>query len=316
MLKKIYKSKWVKLSISLVLVYFAFKKVNIGSILKQLSGISIKSLSFWLGISILSTVLIAYRWSLLIIKKPKISDVLVFTKSVWSSYFYGLFVPTSAAGDIFKWIIIDEKYPDISKSKLGASILLDRFIGMSMLVFLGFMSQFFIDSMGVNIPVLIRYGLGLVFLGCLFFYGLVIRGKVDLLFKHKWLKKFQNIGELVNRENSKQIIKCLGVTLISDLLWIWQTWIIGHYFGLNISFIEILIYLPIISTILILPISIAGFGAREQLYLFFLSSSVNTTESILLMSTMSGIIGIINSLLGGLITLTPEYKKSFKNIKQ
>jgi hypothetical protein len=300
----------------LVLVYFAFKKVNIGSILKQLSGISIKSLSFWLGISILSTVLIAYRWSLLIIKKPKISDVLVFTKSVWSSYFYGLFVPTSAAGDIFKWIIIDEKYPDISKSKLGASILLDRFIGMSMLVFLGFMSQFFIDSMGVNIPVLIRYGLGLVFLGCLFFYGLVIRGKVDLLFKHKWLKKFQNIGELVNRENSKQIIKCLGVTLISDLLWIWQTWIIGHYFGLNISFIEILIYLPIISTILILPISIAGFGAREQLYLFFLSSSVNTTESILLMSTMSGIIGIINSLLGGLITLTPEYKKSFKNVKQ
>jgi len=316
MLKKIYKSKWVKLSISLVLVYFAFKKVNIGSILKQLSGISIKSLSFWLGISILSTVLIAYRWSLLIIKKPKISDVLVFTKSVWSSYFYGLFVPTSAAGDIFKWIIIDEKYPDISKSKLGASILLDRFIGMSMLVFLGFMSQFFIDSMGVNIPVLIRYGLGLVFLGCLFFYGLVIRGKVDLLFKHKWLKKFQNIGELVNRENSKQIIKCLGVTLISDLLWIWQTWVIGHYFGLNISFIEILIYLPIISTILILPISIAGFGAREQLYLFFLSSSVNTTESILLMSTMSGIIGIINSLLGGLITLTPEYKKSFKNVKQ
>lgn len=295
--------------ITLVLFYFAFRKVDIKSILQQLVGINIFFVILLICISILATLVTAYRWSLLILKKPKISDVLVFAKSAWSSSFYGLFVPTSAAGDIFKWIIIDDKYPEIPKSKLGGSILLDRFVGMSVLVSFGFVSQFIASSLGVKIPLLIRFGLGLVFGGCLLVYGLIFFGKIDLLLKHKWLKKIESIGQLINKENSIQLIKCLGISVVSDFLWIWQTWMISQYFGANISFVEILIYMPIISTILILPISIAGFGAREQLYLYFLSSSLNTPESILLMSTMSGIIGIFMSLWGGLISLTPEYRK-------
>jgi glycosyltransferase 2 family protein len=312
MLRKIFKSKWIKFGVTVVLIYFAFKKVDIVSILKQLSGINLLSLFFWLTISTISLILIAYRWSLLLIKNPKISDISVFAKSIWSASFYGLFVPTSAAGDVFKWIIIDDKYPKIPKSKVGASILLDRFIGMSVLVFFGFVSQFFGKFVGVEIPNLIRIGLSIVFGGCLVFYGLVFTNKASLLFKIKWLEKIKDIGELVNKENSKQILKCIGVSLISDFLWIWQTWMISQYFGANLSFVEILIYLPLISTILILPISIAGFGAREQLYLYFLSRPTNSPESLLLTSTILGIIGIINSLVGGLVTLTPEYRKKIK----
>lgn len=309
MFKKIIKSKWIKLSVSLVLIYFAFKKVDISSIFRQLSGISLLSLFFWMGISITSLIIISYRWSLLLIKSPKISDVIVFTKSIWSASFYGLFIPTAAAGDVFKWIIIDDKYPQIPKSKLGASILLDRFVGMSMLVFFGFVSQFFATSVGVEIPNLVRLGLSLVFGGCLLAYGLIFTGKTDLILRHKWFEKIRSIGDLVNKENFIQILKCLGVSMVSDFLWILQTWMISQYFGSNLSFVEILIYLPLISTILILPISIAGFGAREQLYLYFFSRPGTSPESILLTSTILGVMGILNSFIGGLVALTPEYRK-------
>lgn len=309
MFKKIIKSKTLKLFVTLVLIYFAFRKVDIGLILSQLKEVNIFALIFWLLISVISTILLAYRWGLLLIKRPKLDDIVVFSKSIWSATFYGLFVPSGAAGDVFKWIIIDEKYPHIPKSKLGASILLDRFVGMSMLIFFGFISQFFANRMGVQIPFVIRIIFGLIFLGCLIFYGLVFAGRANLIFDHKWLVKIKSIGELVNKENSTQILKCLGVSLISDLLWIWQMWTISNYFGANLTFIEILIFLPVISTILILPISIAGFGAREQLYLYFFVKQITSPESILLTSAISGIIGILNSLLGGLVTLTPEYKK-------
>ncbi len=309
MLRKIFKSKAFKFGISIILIYFAFRKVDMVLILRQLSGINLVYLMFWLFISIISTVLLSYRWSLLLIKKPKISDIVVFAKSIWSASFYGLFVPTSAAGDLFKWIIIDEKYPKIPKAKLGASILLDRFIGMSMLVLFGFVSQFFATSLGLTVPFLVRIAIGVVLAGCLVFYGLVFFGKGDLLFQIKIFAKLKNIGELVDKKNIPQILKCLAVSLISDFLWIWQMWAIGNYFGTNISFVEILIYLPVISTILILPISIAGFGAREQLYLYFFVSQGSSPESVLLMSTISGILGILNSLIGGLVALTPEYKK-------
>ena len=314
MFKKIIKSKWLKLGVTVILIYFAFKQVNIISIVKQLSEVKITYLIFWLIITSLSTVLLAYRWSLLLIKKPSFGDILVFSKSIWSASFYGLFVPTSVGGDIFKWIIIDDKYPDISKSKLGGSILLDRFIGMSMLVFFGFVSQFFATSVGVEIPFLIKLSFWLIIGGCFLFYGLIFFGKTDFLFKNKWLEKFKNINELINKENSKQIVKALAVTTVSDFLWIWQMWMISQYFGSNLSFIDILVFLPVISTILILPISIAGFGAREQLYLYFFTRPINTPESILLTSTIAGIIGILNCLLGGLISLTPEFRNSRKKL--
>jgi len=312
MFRKIIKSKLLKLIITSILIYFAFKKVDIVSILKQLSGVSLFSLFFWLGISMSSIILLAYRWSFLLIKKPKFSDISIFAKSIWSSLFYGLFVPTSLAGDVFKWIIIDDKYKEISKTKLAASILLDRFIGMSTLVFLGFGTQFLAKYVGVEIPEIMKLIFWLLFGGCLFFYGLVFSGKTDLLLKHKWFDKIKNISELVDKNNRIQILKVIGISFICDFLWMWQIWMIGQYFGANFSFIEIFTYLPVISTILILPISFAGFGAREQLYLYFFSSSLVNPESILLTSTVSGIVGILNSLVGGLVILTPEYRKNRK----
>ena len=47
----------------------------------------------------------------------------------------------------------------------------------------------------------------------------------------------------------------------------------------------------------------AGFGAREQLYLFFFSQTGAFAEKILLMSTFSGVMGILGSLIGGLMLL-------------
>lgn len=312
MFKKILKSKILKFVITIMLFYFAFRKVEVKSMLQQLIGIDLFFLISMVAISILTTLIAAYRWSLLIIKKPTLSDIFVFAKSAWSASFYGLFVPTSAAGDVFKWIIIDEKYPKIPKSKLAGSILLDRFVGMTMLVLFGFISQFFARYFGVEIPFVIRLGFFVVFGGCIFIYGLIFSGKTKLLFKIKWLEKLKNIGELVEKENSVQILKCLSVSIISDLLWIWQAWMISQYFGANLSFVEILIYLPTISTILILPISIAGFGAREQLYLYFLGNSSSSPESLLLTSTFMGIMGILISLWGGIISLTPEYRRRGK----
>jgi len=64
---------------------------------------------------------------------------------------------------------------------------------------------------------------------------------------------------------------------------------------------------------LLLPISVAGFGAREQLYLFFFLKVGGIAEGILLTSTFSGILGIITALIGGLITLTPDFKKIGKD---
>ncbi len=309
MFKKIINSKLLKVLVSVVLIYFAFRKVDISSLFRQLIGIKIWFLVVNLAITILLVILTSTRWSLLLIKKPKLKDVLVFTKSSFAASFYGLFFPTAVAGDLLKWIIIDEKYPEIPKTKLLGSVILDRIIGMSMFMFIGLIMIFMATKKGVEIPILVTLVFIGIFTGCLIFYIAIFFFKVEKLFKLKFFKKFENIGELIKKDNLVQIGKSVLMSAVSEFFWVLQTWFISWYFGTNLSVLSIFVFMPIISMILILPISIAGFGAREQLFLFFFSSAASSNESILLTSTFFGILGIISSLMGGLMTLTPDFRR-------
>lgn len=237
--------------------------------------------------------------------------MLLFFKSSLSASFYGLFLPSSAvAGDALKWIIIDEKYPEIPKSKLLGSILLDRFVGLTVFVVLGSVMIFLAGTRGIEIPLILQIVFVGLLVGCVVFYVIVIFFDIKKILKFKWLNKFSGVLDLVDRGNLGQIAKSLGVSLISDIFWVLQMWFIGWYFGTGLSFALILIFLPVISTILTLPISFAGFGAREQLFLYFFAAEAGSVESVLLMSTFAGILGVINSLVGGLVTLTPDFKRS------
>ena len=312
MLKKLINSRLLRISISIILIYFAFKKVDLASLWQQLITMSWWFVVVTIFISLLGIGLVSWRWSMLLIKKPKLKDVKVFNKSSLAGSFYSLFFPTSVAGDLLKWMIVDEKYPELSKSRLLGSVILDRFIGMSIFVVVGFIMLLF----GEIDRSLIPFWVWLIFIGlfvaCLIFYVGV--GFFDLskskLWQIKFLNKFKDVAELVNKENRKQIFKAVGISLVSEMLWICQIWFVCWYFGTGLTIVSIFVFVPIISMILSLPISFAGFGAREQLYVLFFGALATSTESILLTSTYSGLIGIVIALIGGLVSLTPDFKKS------
>lgn len=316
MLKKIFKSRLFRVSLSLVLIYFAFKKVDLRSLWQQLREVSWWFILVNIFLSLLATTLISFRWSLLLIKRPKLKDITVFAKSSLVSGFYGLFFNTSVAGDLFKWIIIDEKYPKIPKSKLLASVFLDRFVGLSMFVFVGTIMIFLVNFDKGFIPLWVKLFFLLLFVAYLVFYLLLFLSDLSKLklWNLKLIKKINSMAELVREENKLQILKALAVSFVSEFFWIIQIWFIAWYFKTGLSVWTVFIFLPIISMILILPISFAGFGAREQLYLLFFTGLAASTESLLLTSTFSGVLGIIMALIGGLVSLTPDFKKS-RNVK-
>lgn len=318
MVKKIINSRILRILISVVLIYFAFRTVDVASLWRQLITMDWWFVVVTLFISLLGIALVSWRWSMLLIKKPKLNDVKVFNKSSLVGSFYSLFFPTSVAGDLLKWMIVDEKYPDLSKSRLVGSVILDRFIGMSMFIFVGFIMLVFggIDKSLVPFWIWLVF-LG-IFLGCLLFYvGLYFFDlSKNKLWQTKFLKKFKDVAELINRENRKQILKAVAISLMSEILWICQMWFISWYFGTGLTIVSIFVFIPIISMILSLPISFAGFGAREQLYVLFFGAMATSIESILLTSAYSGVLGILVALIGGLFSLTPDFKKSINTGKK
>lgn len=315
MLKKIFGSKLFRLVLSAVLIYFAFKKVDVRNLFKGITEIPLWFVLLNVLISFFSVTLISFRWSLLLFHKIKIKTVLTFTRASFLSLFYSLFFPTAVAGDILKWIVIDHKYPEIPKTRVLGSVILDRFIGFSMFMFLGLISTVVGKNIGLIIPNYIFYLLIILNVVCLLIYIIIYFFDVSkLLPKVTFLHKLDEAFDLLKDKNKGQIIKCLLVSFVSELIWILQMWFVAWKFGTNLGMLTIFIFIPIISMILILPISIGGFGAREQLYLFFFSQFSTSNESLLLMSTFLGVLGVINALFGGFLSFfDQETRKTIKS---
>lgn len=303
-LKKILNSKVLRAIFSIVLIYFAFRKINVIHLLGELTLVP----KWFVAVLIVYNALISFiggiRWSVLVIDKPKIRDFWNFTKATYMGGFYAIFFPTAVAGDLLKWLPLLEKYPHLSKAKMAGSVLIDRVIGFTAFTTVAFIALITGKLLHYQFPNALLWLFSGLLLAVIVFYILVFTIDFDkLIGSRPKLKKFLEVIDLLKSENKKRILICYGISLISEPIWMLPVWFVSLIFHVGFGLLQVYLYLPVISLILVLPISVAGFGARENLYLFFFSQLGFADEKILLVSTFVGLMGVVNSLIGGLMTL-------------
>jgi uncharacterized membrane protein YbhN (UPF0104 family) len=315
MFKKIIESRLFRFAFSVVLIYFAFQKIDVVELFKEIRQVPWWFVLINIFLSFLIVFLMSTRWGLLLFPKINFKTIWTFTRSNFLATFYSLFFSTAAVGDVAKWIAIDYKYPEISKTRILGTVVLDRFIGFSVFMFTGLLSAIIGRSKGLLIPDYIFY-LFIVLAGiCLAVYVVIYFFDIHkILPNFRFLRKLDDAFDVFKNRDRNQMAKCLFMSMLSEVTWMLQIWLINWKFGVGLDVLSIFVFVPIISIILLLPISIGGFGAREQLYLFFFSQSGGSQESILLLSAFLGILGVINSLFGGvLLFFDQETRKKMKD---
>lgn len=301
---KIVKSKITRILFSVAMIWWAFSKVNISELVKELGNINwlwIVLILFYLGLTMLIG---GFRWALITLPKVGIRDILIFTKSTYLGGFYSLFFPSAVGGDLLKWIPLLKQYPNLSKQKLATSVVVDRIIGFTCFSVVAFISLICGKLLKYSFPNFIFWLFLIINIGVVVFYLVVYFIDVDnLVNKLPWGKKIEGIISIFQKENKNRVFKSFLLSLITEPIWISTSYFFALLVGAPINLIQIFIFIPIISLTLILPISFAGFGARENLYLFFFTPLGVDSEKLLLMSTVGGIVGIINSLIGGIFLI-------------
>lgn len=303
-LKKFLGSKLFQVLFSAILIFVAFRKVDVLNILKGFG-----QASWWMIVLLLlymafSMFFGGLRWAVLVLDKVKWSDILAFTRATYSGSFYSLFFPSSFAGDLLKWTSLLKKYPEISKVKLAGTAIVDRIIGFSAFCLMALLALVLGYVLGYKFDSWLWFLFGLLTLGMFIFYLLIFCLDLEkILGKYKIFRKVFEIIDLFKKSNKKRILICFTLSAVAEPVWLLLTWFSSMIFGVGISLVQVFIYMPIISLILVLPISWAGFGARENLFLLFFGQLGFPTEKLLLVSTFNGVIGILNALLGGLILL-------------
>lgn len=291
-------------SLTIVLVYLAFQKIDVRILLTNLLNVPVILVVFTILYSFFSCMFSSWRWGIFLLKTPSLRDVLFLTKCSYQASFYSFFLPSSMSGDLIRWIPLIKKYPEKSKTALAGSVLVDRVVGATAFFPLALISVLVGMRVGFFFP---NYLLWLFVLGCLsivLFYLLVF--KVNLggfLEQYKFTRKFSGVVKSIKREHRASLLKGFFVSLLVQLVGTFPFWVRSELLGAGFSLLSVYIFVPIISLVLMLPISVAGFGAREQLFLFFFSQTGSSSQEIILVSTFSGIAAILVALVGGITTL-------------
>ncbi len=279
----------VKVSVSAFILYILFSKTGFEEVISVIKRIHLPLFFSASLLNIIAIFISSIRWRLLLSRDFSL-------KRLFSLYMIGSFfntiLPGTTGGDAVKLYYL---YKDTKSSNIAlGSIFMDRFVGFISMLILGMISF----SIGIGkligtgmewfIPVVILLFVIMSFL----FFGLRLG------------KRFSNIAKFYEYfhfyiKQYKVILKTILLSLIMQFTIIVSVYIITISLVAKFNFIDLLIFLPIISIISAVPISISGLGVREGAFVLLfgmvgIKSEVAMTVSFcwFLSTVIAGSIGL------------------------
>jgi hypothetical protein len=243
----------IKVLVSGGLLYAVVSKTGIDRVLSTLRGINILSFIFAVLIYMFTIYISTIRWRLLLHEKFGM-------KRLVSLYFIGSFfnhlLPGIIGGDAVKAYYL---YRDTGRgSSSVASVFMDRYIGFTALMLVGLTA--FPFGFGYFRGSYIEWVLPLIVLlfvaGSFVVFGLRIGRGIKLL------SGFYDYFTLY-KEKKTVIVKTLVLSLIIQTIVIFAVYVLSRGLQVDVPLLPLFIFIPVISTIASLPISISGLGVRE-----------------------------------------------------
>tara|TARA_B100000767_G_C19750321_1_gene530514 strand:+ start:1322 stop:2272 length:951 start_codon:yes stop_codon:yes gene_type:complete len=288
----------LKILVTTFLFVLIFDKVDINSTIMILKTIAPSFFIIALLVMIVEVLIANFRWKIVL---KQLGSNISFYKALrylWIGVFFNQALPSSIGGDAVRgyYLCKNENY-SFSEATIG--VLLDRVMGLLGLVLLVILT----------IPLIFESTITLLtkwtILSIIFFalIAIILSLIIDLIpNKFSQLKivnglvKFSTQG----REILFSYYGLLAITLsiIIHLTFVFAAWLLAYGMGLNIPFIGMLLIVPITNLLIALPISIAGWGIREGLFITGLGYLNVSSDAALALSILYGLLMLFVSLPG------------------
>ncbi len=297
----------LRISISFILLIFLFRQVDKKGFLGLIKLASPLLLSLAFFIAVICYVIGLYRWEMLL-KELKVH--LSFRRIISSfcgGMFFNLFLPSTIGGDLVR--SFDLASHSKKPKEVVASVLLDRLSGYVAMVAVAIFAMLFGFKIIQDKTVIIFIVILTLFLGSIlavlfnnFLYSKVNnwlhsprgnRLRIALKDLHQEIYYF--------RHHKKIILNNLLFSLIIQVLYPLAFYFTAQALKVHTRLIYFFIFIPIISAITLLPISIGGLGLRDAATIFFFAKVALAKDVSLAISLINFAFIIIISCIGGII---------------
>jgi hypothetical protein len=231
--------------------------------------------------------------------------------------FFNLFAPSTVGGDVTRvyYLVKDEeaqaKGRPVTTVHAAMSVLMDRAIGMVVLVWLGALGLVLFPNYAV--PQTARTATFLLALGLLVGALLTPVLKRFLPEDGHHLAVKLRLALRSYRLHWRALLAAAMLSLTVHLIQAWMHTVMGRALDLEVPFSFCLIVYPLVGTFAAIPISLNGLGLREGGYIFLLAVIGIGTEQGIAFGLLLFLIVALDSLLGGLLFL---FQRKSRQIEQ
>ena len=310
----------LKSIVSIGLLALVFTRIDFSQAWTQFQYLSwpfiVFALLFYTSLQCLS----CWRWLVVLQSSGHSLPMSSLLSSYFAGMFLNIFLPGAVGGDVYRVYRVTQKIKDSEVALV--SVFLERFTGLaalSALALLGLPPVFRLIG---------RWDIILLFMTCVgMLVGavLLIASPRVLIWAEPILEKFR-LSRLAARFAKIQILLrkfaqhrqalalSMGLSLILQLGIVYYHYLIAQQLRIPISYLELLVFIPIIVVVTLLPISLGGLGLKEGLWVYLFSRIGLTVEQALILSFTITALGWLLSLPGAVILLLDS--TGFKHVRQ
>ena len=302
----------IKSSVSLLLLYFILKEIELNNII----DIIFKANTFFLVIAVIFQVLIiliqTIRWRLFFPSDHAIFNFVYLFKIFFIGIFFNNILPTSSGGDGVRAYYIYKRGASVPLST--SPIIIERMAGLFAMIGMASLSITFVDINAEWVYMLRSFMLYAFIVMTLMI--ILLRWQMTYRMLYKFLKKISrnriikillNMTESINQYLNKDalIIKVFLISISAQIIQIFVFLFISYSLGIEFSLFNLIFAVPIVLIAAGLPISIGGFGVREVAIISVFSamgiSNIEATSIaiifmfIIIISSLPGLYFFINN---------------------
>ena len=299
----------VKAVVSLLLLTLLFWRVDRTAFLRSLHTLSPALFLGCAGLYFLGYVLSSVRWQGLLVAEGIDLSLTRLTLIYFQGGFFNLFLPTLIGGDIVRGVSMYRLTGGHPASL--ASILVDRLTGFAALIGIAVVAAALAHAV-IPDPQVAGMVLG-VAVAFVLLVGVLINARlkdgVGAMLRTAGLGRFEaRLEGLVDaiyrdRTHRRALAVALAYSFLLQALVIVTYYMVGRGLGLSVPLRYYFVYVPLITVVAMLPVSVAGLGVREGSVVYFFGRLGADPATALSMSLVWFALSVIVSGLGGVAFL-------------
>lgn len=314
----------IKLLTTFFLFYLLVRLIKFD--LREFKTILLSINLYWLILSFTGVIIVlalkSYRWHLLLKQSDILYSPVDSLRSYFSSYAVGIVTP-GRLGEFIKTYNVRQK----TGSGLIASFqstLTDRLFDLIMLLIFA-ISWVILNLSGIGINQLTATLISLILVVSVILLLRIIMQKLNVFKSVRFEKLKHFINKCLLDMTCKKSFFPWMITVSAYFFFFLTTWFLFRSLGIYITIIDSGFIISIIGLVLLLPISIAGFGTRELSLVYILSIYGISAESSITFSLLhfivffvwGGIIGLIFWIINPtpLEAIKADSKRLFRILK-